>query len=393
MKKKVKIALVSHIIKDDNLGCGALAISNIRLLNEVIDELGMSVEYVIATTDNMEQISLEKFTKYSYEYRCYPRCKQSLKNPMRLLRSKVFDGCDLVINLCGGDGYTDIYSFGRLLAESQLAWVARRNRIPMIYAPQTIGPFESRKGRFVAQLTLKRVHQIFVRDHASFICCKELGIDAHTAEVIDVAFALPYEKLQQPSTKFKIGFNVSGLLYNGGYDHKNYFGLSFDYSSFVHILLSCLKEKEDVEVYLLPHVNSSRSPVEDDYSVCKMLSEKFGCHLAPRYNSPTDAKGFIAGMDMFTGARMHSTIGAISSGVPVIPIAYSRKFNGLYESLQYPWLIDAKEKITAEAAVERFLGYMMRIDQMKRDVKNAESIYIQKLQLYQEHMKRNLQSI
>lgn len=35
-------------------------------------------------------------------------------------------------------------------------------------------------------------------------------------------------------------------------------------------------------------------------------------------------------MDFFTGARMHACIAALSSGVPVYPIAYSRKFTGLF---------------------------------------------------------------
>ena len=146
----------------------------------------------------------------------------------------------------------------------------------------------------------------------------------------------------------KIGFNVSGLLYNGGYNRKNYFGLSFDYKAFVDKLLEKLVADNRFEVHMLPHVNTEVNPVDDDYAVCVLLARKYGCHVAPRYDSPVDAKGYIAGMDLFTGARMHSTIGAISSGVPVIPVAYSRKFNGLYGSLEYPWLIDAKAKITVD---------------------------------------------
>lgn len=43
------------------------------------------------------------------------------------------------------------------------------------------------------------------------------------------------------------------------------------------------------------------------------------------------------------GARMHSTIAAFSSGVPVVPMAYSRKFNGLFiDTLNYNHLVDLK---------------------------------------------------
>ena len=41
---------------------------------------------------------------------------------------------------------------------------------------------------------------------------------------------------------------------------------------------------------------------------------------------------------------MHSTIAAFSSGVPVVPISYSRKFNGLFiDTLGYEYLADMKQ--------------------------------------------------
>lgn len=54
-------------------------------------------------------------------------------------------------------------------------------------------------------------------------------------------------------------------------------------------------------------------------------------------------------MDFFVGARMHATIGAFSSGVPVVPMAYSRKFNGLFkDTLQYDAMVDMKVQDTNE---------------------------------------------
>lgn len=387
MKNKLRIALVSHFIKDANLGCGALAISNIRLLDQVLQQLNISAEYIIAITDNLEQVPLDEFTEYKYEYRIYPRCKQSLKNPMRLLTCKIFSDCDIAFNLCGGDGYADIYGFGRLLAESQLAWIAKKVRVPMVYAPQTIGPFQSGKGRFIAKMTLNSVEQVFVRDHASYECCKNLGISTRITEVIDVAFALPYTRKEFPSNKIKVGFNVSGLLYNGGYNHKNYFGLAFDYRQYVNKLLDKLSSDKRFEIHLIPHVNTKVTLVDDDYSVCDLLAKKYCCKLAPHYDSPVDAKGYIAGMDLFTGARMHSTIGAISSGVPVIPVAYSRKFNGLYGSLGYKWIIDAKEDLTVDEAVEKFFEYYSHIEEIKQDVLKAKEIYTRKLEQYKNYLK------
>ena len=62
-----------------------------------------------------------------------------------------------------------------------------------------------------------------------------------------------------------------------------------------------------------------------------------------------EAKGFISNMDFFVGSRMHATVGAFSMGVPTVSIAYSRKFQGLYNSIDYPYVINAKSASTEQA--------------------------------------------
>lgn len=66
------------------------------------------------------------------------------------------------------------------------------------------------------------------------------------------------------------------------------------------------------------------------------------------YQNPMDIKSKISEFDIFIGARMHATIGAFSSGVATIPTAYSRKFNGLYESVEYPYIVDLLNSSTEE---------------------------------------------
>lgn len=83
---------------------------------------------------------------------------------------------------------------------------------------------------------------------------------------------------------------------------------------------------------------------------------------------------------------MHSTIGALSSGVPVIPVAYSRKFNGLYETLQYPYIIDAKANITCEKAIEQFFDYLKNKEMLTKAVDVSAQIYKIGLEKYKEEL-------
>ena len=74
------------------------------------------------------------------------------------------------------------------------------------------------------------------------------------------------------------------------------------------------------------------------------------------------AKSYISSLGAFTGARMHATIAAFSSGVPTVPFAYSKKFAGLYGSLGYDFIVDARELDTPEAVLRtvRFLTESQR---------------------------------
>ena len=49
------------------------------------------------------------------------------------------------------------------------------------------------------------------------------------------------------------------------------------------------------------------------------------------FKTAIQAKSYISNMDVFLGSRMHSTIGAISSGVATIPLSYAYKFEALYK--------------------------------------------------------------
>lgn len=393
MKKRLKIGLISHLVRDYNLGCSALAISNISLMDSVFKKNNIDVEYVVLLAEPKEDLdlfeytSLKGFTDFEFSYRTYPRLKPVLKNPSLIKKEKSFDGLDYIVDLCGGDGYTDSYGMIRLLAESLPVLLAKQQNIPFVFGPQTIGPFNKKIGNFVAKKTLNNSDYVFVRDQRSFDCCNKLKIKTDVTQVIDVAFALPYKNTYDKSSMQKIGINVSGLLYNGGYDKKNYFGLSFSYKDFIHRLIEKLSEYDNVQIHLVPHVISDTVEIDDDYRVCKTLSEQYkNVVLSPKFNNPINAKSYISQMDLFTGARMHSTIGAISSGVPVVPVAYSRKFNGLYNTLQYPYFIDAKSNISLDDALDTFIEYYKNIQKLKDGVAQAKEIYTAGLNKYKDSL-------
>ena len=384
MGNKIVIGLLSHVMEDANLGCVALSISNIKIIDEVLNKEKLKARYVLFVNEKMQQPQID-FIHNEYEYRIYSSCKKTLKHPIQWITSKIFIGCDIVFNICAGDGFTSIYGIRRTFSETYMSWLAKMSKCKIVLAPQTIGPFENILSCWIAKRTLKYIDLIFARDVMSTNCCESMGAKEKTIEVIDVAFALPYQK--QIVQKNKIGINVSGLLYRGGYNGNNYFGLSFDYQLYIKKLIKVLLS-QGFSVDLIAHVISDANLVEDDFSACNEIANEIkGVCVAPKFSSPIEAKSYISGMDFFIGARMHSTIAAFSSGVPVVPIAYSRKVNGLYNSLEYPYYIDAKASYSVESAIERTVQYINKRSMLKEQLEISKRIYEKKLDDYRMHIK------
>jgi polysaccharide pyruvyl transferase WcaK-like protein len=78
-------------------------------------------------------------------------------------------------------------------------------------------------------------------------------------------------------------------------------------------------------------------------------------------------------MDIFLGARMHSTIGAFSAGVPVIPFSYSRKFEGLFQSLEYPYVLNARE-LDTNACLKKTIEWIDNCSILALDMNEGHKI-------------------
>ena len=180
------------------------------------------------------------------------------------------------------------------------------------------------------------------------------------AILLMIAFLLPYEKVEVSNgERRKVGLNVSGLLWNGGYTRDNQFGLKVNYQEYCKRIIDKFIEKE-YEVHLILHAYSQNlSSADNDLCAMIELRKKYGDKViySPEFKTPMEAKSYIAAMDVFIGARMHATIGAFSAEVPVIPFSYSRKFEGLFHSLNYKFIVHGCED-TTEEAVEKTIMWV-----------------------------------
>lgn len=130
-------------------------------------------------------------------------------------------------------------------------------------------------------------------------------------------------------------------------------------------------EETSYNVELVSHVISDEQALEDDYRACVHLAKVFNdVTVAPKFNNPIEAKSYISGYSLFLGSRMHATIAAFSTSVPVIPLAYSRKFDGLFRTLGYEHSLDLKV-LTKELLMLEIKDKISKKESLASDLKLA----------------------
>ncbi len=341
----VTIGLLWHSDRSGNLGVGALTVGNIALVRQVAAEVGVVPRFVILGFHDSGKSYIAD-TDVSY---------LPIGGSTATRFAQIVGTLDGVLDIGGGDSFTDIYPVKRFawIVASKLVVIARG--VPLVFAPQTIGPFvgataAKRALNGLARWTMRRARAVVVRDDRSRDAVRTLVPGVEPVYAVDVAFALPWTPPPPRTGRPRIGLNVSGLLWNGGHSGKGEFGLGYDYAALMTGLIEELLAQDEATVELICHVNGEPGSNEDDGAVADRLAQRYPALVrVPDFASPSAAKSHIAGLDALVAARMHACIAAFSSGVPVVPISYSRKFEGLFGSLNYTRLVPFTGMDTAAA--------------------------------------------
>ena len=254
-------------------------------------------------------------------------------------------GYDLVMDTRSGDSFADIYGAARLRRMTAFGELAAEAGVPVVLAPQTIGPFATRQGAVLARWTLRRAATVMVRDSDSAACARGLGREPDV-RTTDVVFALPVP--QVPRTR-DVVLNVSGLLWQPG-PHVD----SAGYRATVQDLLTTLL-RNGRQVTLLAHVLDSPLADNDVPTVRGLADQHPGVELVV----PADleeVRRVVASAQVVVGSRMHACLNALSVGTPAVPMAYSRKFAPLLADLGWNHTVDLRTDPDAAAAVLKVLA-------------------------------------
>lgn len=377
----MKICLLGASFDTGNMGVSALAESSIKvILNkwsnaEIIllgsgyapqkhrlSVLGRQVRIDTLPIRFSKNIFLPyhflKFVFYALLVKISPglRLKQFLANHNRYFR--ILFEADLVADITGGDSFSDIYGFRKFFLVFLCKWLVILSGKKLVLLPQTYGPFRGSLTKALAKYVLNHASLVYSRDRVSVEYAKSLiDISVRNGRVRfapDVAFILDPQKPSnmdigslldvRTNKSVVVGINVSGLLYYGKHAENNTFGLREDYRQIIRRIVDLFMAKKNVLILLVPHIFPPPEMVEvermeNDFAACLSIYKEFSTMYPQRifmvrgsYNHG-QIKYIIGLCDFFIGSRMHACIAALSQDIPAVGIAYSKKFEGVFETI------------------------------------------------------------
>jgi colanic acid/amylovoran biosynthesis protein len=301
------------------------------------------------------------------------------------------DACDAVLDVSGGDSFSDIYGWNRFNAVYWTKQVALLRGVPLILLPQTYGPYRDARAKQLASTAVRSTGMAWARDANSFTILQGLLGDRFDDSIhrqgVDMAFGLsarsalsrlPVRMAEWLDNSARqtpvVGINISGLIFNDpGQAQANYRFIA-DYRAVVAGLVARLLETSDARIMLVPHVMDQPGHYESDLEACQSIQEKFSGSFHERLVvSPIDldqseVKWVISRCDWFCGTRMHATIAALSSGVPTAAIAYSDKTLGVFASCGQAEQVFDPRKLDTPAMISGVLNSFVQRDSLRESL-------------------------
>jgi colanic acid/amylovoran biosynthesis protein len=230
----------------------------------------------------------------------------------------------------GGDNYSLDYGIPRLF--TGLDDIVLGKKKPMVIWGASVGPFNAipEYERYMSD-HLQKVTGIFARESVTIDYLESIGVTENVYSVADPAFLMDPVKPEGiedvlPLDEEAIGLNLSPLM------AKYVTGGDLDaWTRKAASIIENMVRTTEIPVYLIPHVANPGSNDHEFMQRARSLIKDLNGNITlvpPGYNA-AETKWIISRMALFTGARTHATIAALSSGIPTMSFAYSIKAQGI----------------------------------------------------------------
>jgi colanic acid/amylovoran biosynthesis protein len=262
------------------------------------------------------------------------RVRLHLRNADRRNLLNAYYEADLVLSCGGGNFYAHHSpSPGFLWALAAIALPLGMGK-PVVMLPQSVGPIEGREQRALARWVFRRISLIMVREERSRQFLREiLDVGSEIMVLPDLAFTRPANisagahqtrPLTIGVTVIDRGAQTGGAVNQAAYEQSLATTLAIaqrEHKADVHLFVQCLGPSLD----------------QDDRRATQRLADELArrnvrTRLHDNFDDAGALRRALAEMDLIVASRMHTGIFALSSGVPVVMIAYQPKAIGVMAS-------------------------------------------------------------
>lgn len=220
-----------------------------------------------------------------------------------------------------------------------LYWLAKFYHRPMIPWTQSYGPFSTWLIRLMAKIDLSSNPIVLCRGEYCREAVQKLLPQIKAMSFPDVATVLPYDKndgLRYISKNLTLNYksfvtvSPSAVLYSrseGQGKNNKHINQMRELCLYIY--------SQGYDVVLVPHslYPKKNTPNKCDYIVCEevkaCLSELENIHIIKENLSPIELKSIISNAVSHIGARYHSVVAALSSGVPAVSLSWHPKYKDL----------------------------------------------------------------
>lgn len=222
------------------------------------------------------------------------------------------------------NGRFKYFLFSRIFGKPFLAWT------------QSYGPFSNALIRYVAKKDLSALPVIMCRGESGKAAVEQLLPRKAVQSYPDVAITLDYTLERGREMIVDAGImsdllvtvSPSAVLYSKSGDRE---GLNRHVSDMIWLCKYLVSS--GYRVLLVPHTfrSENHDPLKCDYAVSREVYEGCGAitekvSLVEGDNSAVELKSIIANAKVHVGARYHSLVAALSSGVPAIALSWHVKY-------------------------------------------------------------------
>lgn len=371
--KTKRVALFGAAPDTSNMGVTALYMSTITGLSKYVNDLefvvfdnalGLREDYI--SIENGKKVKILRFGARSglRYYRPENIFTMLVMSKLGKLGSKLnagiklIDSCDVVLDVSGGDSFSDIYGMVRFNSINRPKQITINRKKPLLLLPQTYGPYKKLSVRQQAMQSVENASIAWARDKDSYKILQDLlGSDFSNKRHlcgVDMAFSLQPLNAEKKISKtlndwlkksfssevILVGINVSGLIYNDHEKSKKNYGFKADYKKLINDFVTWLLNNTKVNIVLISHVMTSPGHYESDFEACEDVATSVGemfsdrIIVSPQTLNESEVKWLISKLNWFCGTRMHSTIAGLSSNVPTSAISYSDKTKGVFDTCE-----------------------------------------------------------